>query len=97
MSAERKKSGNDGYIPNKPPPKETPATDQGAPKEPMMTASQYQSQQLFFREQVQSFKELFEDSMLAKWIIMAGISGLVVAVLELARIIWLVIRYEGKF
>lgn len=43
------------------------------------------------------FKSLFEESSLAKWIIMAGATGLAVAILELLRMLWLAIRYFGKF
>jgi hypothetical protein len=99
MSAERSKNAEGvGYTPStRKLPKDLPTDQEAPPKEPTMTASQYQSQQLFFREQVQSFKELFEDSTLAKWIVMAGISGLVAAVLEALHMIWLAARYVWKF
>jgi hypothetical protein len=53
--------------------------------EPQMTASQFQDQQVFFFAQVERFKKMFEDSTLAKYIIMAGISGVVIASVEVIR------------
>jgi hypothetical protein len=67
------------------------------PPEPQMTATQYHNQQDFFFSQVERFKKMFEDSTLAKFIIMAGISGVVVAVVELLRVLWLIARYVWKF
>ena len=63
------------------------------PGEPQMTAAQYQDQQDFFFGQVERFKKLFEDSTLAKYIVMAGVTGLIVAALEVIRVIWLAYRY----
>jgi hypothetical protein len=88
MSAEKKKSS---YVPSEPPPKEDQL------EEPRMSASFYQEQQRFFFDQAQLFKKLFEDSTLAKWIVMAGISGVIVAALEIVHLIWLAIRYVWKF
>jgi hypothetical protein len=53
--------------------------------EPQMTASQFQNQQEFFFAQVERFKKMFEDSTLAKYIVMAGISGVVIAAVEVVR------------
>ena len=53
--------------------------------EPQMTASQFQGQQEFFFAQVERFKKMFEDSTLAKYIIMAGVSGVVIAAVEVIR------------
>ena len=53
--------------------------------EPQMTASQFQNQQDFFFAQVERFKKMFEDSTLAKYIVMAGISGVVIAAVEVVR------------
>jgi hypothetical protein len=43
------------------------------------------------------FKKLFEDSTLAKYIIMAGISGVVIAAVELVRMLWSAVRWIWKF
>jgi hypothetical protein len=64
--------------------------------EPQMTVAQYQGLQDFFFGQVERFKKMFEDSTLAKYIIMAGISGVVVGVIELARAVIDVISYFKK-
>ena len=90
MSAEKKKAV--GYIPVEPPTKEAAELE-----EPRMTASFYQAQQRFFFDQAQLFKKLFEDSTLAKWIIMAGLSGVIVAALEILHLIWSAVRYIWKF
>jgi hypothetical protein len=64
--------------------------------EPQMTASQYQAQQEFFFGQVERFKKMFEDSTLAKYIIMAGIGGAVVGVIEVVRAVIQVVSYLRK-
>jgi hypothetical protein len=87
MSADKKNKPERGYVPPNPLPAE----------EPQMTASQYQNQQEFFFNQVERFKKMFEDSTLAKYIIMAGISGVVVAVIELARAFIQIARYLRNF
>ena len=62
-----------------------------------MTASQFQNQQAFFLDQVKALKQMFEESPLRKWIIMAGASGIVIAAIELLRMLWAIWRYVGKF
>jgi hypothetical protein len=84
MSA--KKTGNVGYTPLPALPKE----------EVRMTASEYQSQQAFFLEQARKFKEMFEDSTLAKWIIAAGLSGIVIAVVAILQLCWSVYEHFNK-
>ena len=42
---------------------------------------------------LERFKKLFEDSPLAKWIVLAGVGGLV----ELVHTLWLAARYMWKF
>jgi hypothetical protein len=64
--------------------------------EPQMTAAQFQNQQEFFFAQVERFKKMFEDSTLAKFIIMAGVSGVVIAVVEAARGIIDLVNYFRK-
>jgi hypothetical protein len=64
--------------------------------EPQMTVTQYQSLQDFFFGQVERFKRMFESSTLAKYIVMAGISGVVVGVIEVARAIIDLIVYFRK-
>jgi hypothetical protein len=65
--------------------------------EPQMSAAQYQSQQEFFFGQVERFKKLFEDSTLAKYIMMAGIGGVVIAVIEVVRAFIQVVCYLRRF
>lgn len=77
MSAENKKGK---ALPASYTPPALPLND-----EPQMTASQYQAQQEFFFSQVERFKKMFEDSTLAKFIVMAGVSGVVVAAIEIVR------------
>ena len=43
------------------------------------------------------FKELFEDSKLAKYIILAGVFALLTFALELLHTVWLAARYFLKF
>src|SRR5260370_34256715 len=66
-------------LPKEPPEKERELKEQERrelpPQEPMMTTAQYQSLARFYGEQAGSFKKLFEDSTLAKWIRLAGIGG----------------------
>ena len=64
---------------------------------PRLTSEEFQSQQDFFFCQVERFKKLFEDSTLAKYIIMAGVSGLVVAIIEVLRLLWSAARWVWKF
>jgi nitrate/nitrite-specific signal transduction histidine kinase len=97
------------YTPLVPPPIETPEEERklreqvtGAlpPQEPMMTAAQYQNLARFYAEQAESFKKLFEDSNLAKWIKLAGIGGaaaLFAAVAEFFHLLWLAMRYFRGF
>jgi hypothetical protein len=87
MSPHKKASDDTGYAPQGPPP----------PPEPAMTLSQYQSQQEFFLGQVKALKQMFEESPLRKYIVMAGVSALIALVLEGLHIIWLGIRFVGKF
>lgn len=61
--------------------------------DPQMTVEQYQGLQNFFFGQVERFKKMFEDSTLAKYIIMAGISGVVVGVIESVRALIDLIHY----
>jgi len=61
-----------------------------------MTVAEYQGLQDFFFGQVERFKKMFEDSSLAKYIIMAGVSGVVVALIELVRAIIDVVCYLKK-
>jgi hypothetical protein len=91
-------------LPKEPPEKERELQEQERrelpPQEPMMTAAQYQSLARFYGEQAASFKNLFEDSTLAKWIRLAGIGGaaaLVAAVVELFHLLWLAVRYFKNF
>jgi hypothetical protein len=86
MSADSKKKSTVGYVP----------PDTIAP-EPMMTASQYQNQQTYFLEMVQTLKNMFEESPLRKYIIMAGVSALIAVIIEIAHVAWLAWRYLGKF
>ena len=58
-----------------------------APPETRMTPEQYQAQQDFFFGQVERFKRMFEDSTLAKYIIMAGVTGMILAVIEVGRVL----------
>jgi hypothetical protein len=55
-------------------------------KAPSLTFSQFQ-------EIAQFFKQYLEESPLRKWIILAGVGGLV----ELIHTVWLAIRYLAKF
>jgi hypothetical protein len=64
--------------------------------EPQMTASQFQNQQEFFFAQVERFKKMFEDSTLAKYIIMAGVSGIVIAAVEVVRVFVDLVNYLRK-
>lgn len=86
MPADSKKKSTVGYVP-----------PEGVIPEPLMTASQYQSQQTHFLEMVQTLKKMFEESPLRKYIIMAGVSALVAVIIEAAHMIWLAWRYIGKF
>lgn len=64
--------------------------------EPQMTPTQYQNQQEFFFAQVERFKKMFEDSTLAKYIIMAGVSGVVIAAVEVIRAFVDLVSYLRK-
>lgn len=64
--------------------------------EPLQTASQFQNQQEFFFAQVERFKKMFEDSTLAKYIIMAGISGVIIAIVEAIRAFIDLFKYLAK-
>jgi len=64
--------------------------------EPQMTATQFQNQQEFFFAQVERFKKMFEDSTLAKYIVMAGISGVVIATVEVVRLLVDLVNYLRK-
>lgn len=61
-----------------------------------MTPTQYQNQQEFFFAQVERFKKMFEDSTLAKYIIMAGVSGVVIAAVEVIRAFVDLVSYLRK-
>jgi len=61
-----------------------------------MTATQFQNQQEFFFAQVERFKKMFEDSTLAKYIVMAGISGVVIATVEVVRLLVDLVNYLRK-
>jgi hypothetical protein len=75
---------NDGE-PDTDPPQTASSYTPARESEPHMTATQYQNQQEFYFRQVERFKKMFEDSTLAKFIIAAGISGVVVAAVEVLR------------
>ena len=61
-----------------------------------MTVTQFQNQQDFFFAQVERFKKMFEDSTLAKFIIMAGVSGVVIAAIEAFRALIDMVGYFKK-
>jgi hypothetical protein len=72
--------------------------------EPSVTASQWQlvktiTDQLAEQNQKETafFKHLFEESSLPTFVKMAGISGLLVLILEVLRMVWLAARYWWKF
>ena len=110
MSVETKKGKPlvSSYTPLDPPPKEPSEEERkskeqvsgigGPPQEPMMTAAQYQNLARFYAEQAESFKKLFEDSTLAKWIKLAGIggaAGVVLVIIEIIRALaWLIGHFK---
>jgi hypothetical protein len=49
------------------------------------------------QQQAKHFKDLFDQSSLPKYVKIAGVSALLAFLLELARMIWLILRYEMKF
>ncbi len=65
--------------------------------EPLQTASQFQNQQDYVIGQVERIRKMFEESKLSKYIIMAGVSGVVVAAIELIRGVIQLISYIRKF
>jgi hypothetical protein len=76
-----RKKEGTGYTSAEPPP---------APEPGRFTAAEIQDLGYFF-------KKFLEDTPLRKWIVLSGLGAIIAAALELIHLIWLLLRYVGKF